>query len=41
MLVQEDAAPKVELDLAFKEGQTIKVNINNINKDKIAKPKAR
>jgi len=31
---KEDEAPKVHLDLAFKAGQTIKVNIKDVNKDK-------
>jgi len=40
---KEDDAPKVHLDLAFKEGQTIKVNIRDVNKDKDkpTKPKSR
>jgi len=41
ILKEEPKGP--QLDLAFKEGQTIKVNINNIKKDKekTDKPKAR
>ncbi len=41
LLQEEPKGP--QLDLAFKEGQTIKVNINNIKKDKekTDKPKAR
>ena len=31
---QEDTSPKPQLDLAFKEGQTIKVNINIPKSDK-------
>jgi len=33
-ILQEDTAPKPQLDLAFKEGQTIKVNINIPKSDK-------